>query len=179
MAMSALNPVVRPRGYRSLTGVARGHLMSATGRVPVGVLRGQTAGNWVAVANRVSPAGSWSAKTNTQPPPRPPRRVRAPAASNSPAGDLPQARPSIDHASPRSVGHRHKLTHVSDLHGPGDIADRAGGRSNQNAIVPRGGAVPGSRRPGRVAADGLASIPPPAAIWQSPQNAADAPEMAT
>ena len=39
--------------------------MSATGALPVRVLWGQAAGNWLAVARRVNPGSSCSAKTNT------------------------------------------------------------------------------------------------------------------
>ena len=57
------------------------------------------------------------------------------------------------------VGHRQRLAPVSDLHGPGDIADRAGALSNQNGRCSARWAVPGSR--GSPQQGGQRDSPPP------------------
>ena len=52
-----------------------------------------------------------------------------------------------------------RLAHVSGLHGPSDIADRAGARSNQNGRCSARWAVPGSR--GSPQHGGQCDSPPP------------------
>jgi len=77
------------------SGGASGDLVRAAGLPGDGVLCGQAVGSCLAVAHRVTPAGSCSAKTNTQPSSgvaaaaEPSATARS--ASSCPAGDVPQS----------------------------------------------------------------------------------------